>query len=111
MPSMTNSIQTHERQIRLSLYQKGLYAKKRFADMLGASAVMKALIEKARKYASHDSNLLIYGETGMEKEVLVQSVHNASRRKNGRRCREYPISRLESRWPASPFPLTRRESN
>lgn len=83
MPSMTNSIQTHERQIRLSLYQKGLYAKKRFADMLGASAVMKALIEKARKYASHDSNLLIYGETGTEKEVLVQSVHNASRRKNG----------------------------
>lgn len=79
----TSSIQKQERKIRLSLYQKGLYAKKYFADMLGQSQVMKNLVEKAQKYASHDSNLLIYGETGTGKEVLAQSVHNASRRRNG----------------------------
>jgi len=79
----TSSIQSQERKIRLSLYQKGLYAKKYFADMLGESPVIKTLIDKAKKYASHDSNLLIYGETGTGKEVLAQSVHNASRRKNG----------------------------
>ena len=79
----TSSIQTHERKIRLSLYQKGLYAKKYFADMLGESGAMKSLMVKAEKYAQHDSNLLIYGETGTGKEVLAQSVHNASRRKNG----------------------------
>ncbi|MDR3412621.1 MAG: sigma 54-interacting transcriptional regulator [Formivibrio sp.] len=79
----TSSIQTHERKIRLTLYQKGLYAKKFFADMLGESDELKRLVEKAKKYASHDSNLLIYGETGTGKEVLAQSVHNASRRKNG----------------------------
>lgn len=79
----TSSIQKQERKIRLSLYQKGLYAKKYFADMLGESPIMVSLIEKAKKYASHDSNLLIYGETGTGKEVLAQSVHNASRRRNG----------------------------
>lgn len=79
----TSSIQTHERKIRLSLYQKGLYAKKFFTDILGESPVMQSLTEKAKKYAAHDSNLLIYGETGTGKEVLAQSVHNASRRRNG----------------------------
>ena len=78
-----STIQTRERKVRLSLYEKGLYAKKRFADMLCASKVMQDLIEKAEKYARHDSNLLIYGETGTGKEVLAQSVHNASPRKSG----------------------------
>lgn len=78
-----SSIQTRERKIRLSLYQKGLYAKKTFADMVGESDVMKNLIQKAKNYAGHDSNLLIYGETGTGKEVLAQSVHNASKRKHG----------------------------
>ncbi len=79
----TSSIQTHERKIRLSLYQKGLYAKKHFADMVYVSQIMKDLVGKAVKYASHDSNLLIYGETGTGTDVLAQSIHNASRRKNG----------------------------
>ncbi len=77
----TSSIQSQERKIRLSLYQKGLYAKKYFTDMLGESEIMRVLVERARDIAGHHSNLLIYGETGTGKEVLAQSVHNASRRK------------------------------
>lgn len=78
-----SSIQMQERKIRVSLHQKGLYAKKCFGDMLGESDSIRKLIEKAQKYASHDSNLLIYGETGTGKEVLAQSVHNASLRRYG----------------------------
>lgn len=79
----TSSIQTHERKIRLSLHQKGLYAKKTMDDLLGDSKVMRDLKTKAGNYARHDSNLLIFGETGTGKEVLAQSVHNASQRSKG----------------------------
>ena len=78
-----SSIQAFERKIRFSLYQKGLYAKRTFDDIIGLSATMTQLIAKAKKYANYDSNLLIYGETGTGKEVLAQSVHNHSKRQNG----------------------------
>ncbi|SDF33515.1 sigma 54-interacting transcriptional regulator [Sporolituus thermophilus] len=77
------SIQASERKIRFSLYQKGLYAKNTFEDIIGQSGIMKKLIEKAKKYALYDSNLLIYGETGTGKEVLAQSIHNHSNRRKG----------------------------
>ena len=44
---------------------------------------MQQLIERAMTYAGHDSNLLVYGETGTGKEVFAQSIHNHSRRKHG----------------------------
>ena len=38
---------------------------------------------RAKVYAGHDSNLLIYGETGTGKEVFAQSIHNHSKRSKG----------------------------
>ena len=44
---------------------------------------MQQLIARAKTYAGHDSNLLIYGETGTGKEVFTQSIHNHSKRSRG----------------------------
>ena len=73
-------IQASESKIRTSLHQKGLYARYRFSDVVGESAAMQQLVTKAKNYASHDANLLIYGETGTGKEVFAQSIHNHSKR-------------------------------
>lgn len=78
-----SSIQAAERKIRLSSYQKGLYAKFSFSDIVGKSESMKKMIAKAKSFGQYDSNLLIYGETGTGKEVLAQSIHNSSPRKKG----------------------------
>lgn len=78
-----SNIQDSERKIRLSSYQKGLYAKDTFADIISQSEVMQNIIHKAKNYAKYDSNLLIYGETGTGKEILAQSIHNHSRRSRG----------------------------
>ena len=76
-------IQASESKIRSSLYQKGLYARYQFKDLIGESAVMEQLTARAKTYAGHDSNLLIYGETGTGKEVFAQSIHNHSKRSKG----------------------------
>ena len=76
-------IQASESKIRTSFYKKGLYARYHFKDIVGDSESIKQLIARARVYAGHDSNLLIFGETGTGKEVFAQSIHNHSKRKNG----------------------------
>jgi transcriptional regulator with PAS, ATPase and Fis domain len=76
-------IQASESKIRSSFYQKGLYARYHFKDLTGDSLVMQQLITRAKTYAGHDSNLLIYGETGTGKEVFAQSIHNFSKRSKG----------------------------
>ncbi len=76
-------IQASESKIRSSFYQKGLYARYQFKDVIGDSPLMQQLTARARTYAGHDSNLLIYGETGTGKEVFAQSIHNVSKRSKG----------------------------
>ena len=76
-------IQASESKIRTSFHKKGLYARYHFKDIIGDSETIKQIIAKAKIYAGHDSNLLIYGETGTGKEVFAQSIHNHSKRKTG----------------------------
>ncbi len=76
-------IQASETKIRSSLHKKGLYARYHFKDMAGDSPIMQQLIARAKTYAGHDSNLLIYGETGTGKELFAQSIHNHSKRCKG----------------------------
>jgi len=76
-------IQASESKIRSSFYQKGLYARYQFKDLIGDSLIMQELSTRAKTYAGHDSNLLIYGETGTGKEVFAQSIHNHSKRSKG----------------------------
>ena len=76
-------IQASESKIRSSFHQKGLFARYHFKDLIGDSEIMQQLTARAKTYAGHDSNLLIFGETGTGKEVFAQSIHNHSKRKNG----------------------------
>lgn len=76
-------IQASESKIRSSFYKKGLYARYHFKDIIGDSEAIRQLTARAKVYAGHDSNLLIYGETGTGKEVFAQSIHNHSRRNTG----------------------------
>ncbi len=72
-----------------------------FEDIIGESSGIKKLKEKALKTADSSSPVLVYGETGTGKELLVQAIHNASRfRKNkpfiAQNCAALPKSLLES---------------
>lgn len=95
-----SSIEDSERKIRLSSYRKGLYAKKNFADLIYCSEVIRSVVDKAGKFAKANSNILIYGETGTGKEILAQSIHNYSMKKNGPfvsvNCASIPPSLMES---------------
>ena len=95
-----SEIEKQERKIRLSSHQKGFYAKSHFEDIVTVSPNMKAILERAEKFAQTDSNVLIYGDTGTGKEGLAQSIHNASHRANypfvSVNCASLPADLIES---------------
>ena len=64
--------------------KSALTAVYRFSDIIHQSPVMKSVIEQCEQVSSSDSSVMIYGETGTGKELLAQSIHNASRRAGGR---------------------------
>ncbi|MFL0365009.1 sigma-54 interaction domain-containing protein [Pseudobacillus sp. 179-B 2D1 NHS] len=75
-------------------------AKYHITDIITNDPVCERLKIKALKVASTSSPILIYGETGTGKELLVQSIHNASPRKSeafiAQNCAAIPSSLLES---------------
>lgn len=95
-----NNIQKIEQKIRMFSHQRGLYAKRTFANIITASEQMHAVIQKAKKYAGLSSTILIEGETGVGKDVFAQSIHNASQRCNGPfvsvNCAAIPYNLMES---------------
>ncbi|MHB8875131.1 MAG: sigma-54-dependent transcriptional regulator [Myxococcaceae bacterium] len=52
-------------------------------EPIAASAGMRAVLELARRIAPSDANVLVTGEHGTGKEVLVRWLHGASARKDG----------------------------
>jgi len=93
-------LQKFEQKVRRELYAKGLVAKWNFDDIIGRSKVIKQCKDQARMFASFDSTVLIYGETGTGKELFAQSIHNASPRSQGPfvaiNCSALPENLLES---------------
>lgn len=93
-------IQQIESQIRKKLSEKGLVAAYTFSDMIRKSDLMESTVTIARKFAAVSSNVLIVGETGTGKELMAQSIHNASERSNGPfvavNCAALPENLLES---------------
>ncbi len=93
-------IQQVEKEVRRELYLKGHVAKHTFDDIITVDDTMREVIARARRFASTDSTVLISGETGTGKELFAQSIHNASRRRNGPfvavNCAALPESLLES---------------
>ena len=58
-------------------------ASDRFGDVLGRSARMRELFADLERIAGTDVTLLIEGETGTGKDLIAESVHNASARSAG----------------------------
>lgn len=71
-----------------------------FHDILTEDEEMNRLIKKANKVAKTSSPIFVHGETGTGKELLVQSIHHASPRKNrpfiSQNCAAIPETLLES---------------
>lgn len=93
---------TIELQKRLTRSKKGKEnsASYTFDDIIGVSAVIKEALASAKKIARNNSSVLIYGETGTGKELLAQSIHNASMFMEGPfiaiNCAAIPETLLES---------------
>lgn len=70
-----------------------------FTDIITQNEEMERVKEQAMKAAGTSSPVLIYGETGTGKELLVQSIHNASPRKEepfiAQNCAALPPTLLE----------------
>ncbi|MDY3282590.1 sigma 54-interacting transcriptional regulator [Dysosmobacter sp.] len=75
-------IRTMESKFR-SLQARGLTAKYQFDNILYKSPRMRQVVEQAKIYAETNLTVLIEGETGTGKEMIAQSIHNASYRRNG----------------------------
>ncbi len=80
--------------------KNGLSAKYKFADIICQSAAMKDMIAQCEQVAKSDSSVMLYGETGTGKELVAQSIHNASGRADGPflaiNCAAIPENLLES---------------
>lgn len=71
-----------------------------FDDIIGKSYGIRAVIDKAKKIADSISPVLVYGETGTGKELLVQAIHNASTKRRNKpfiaqNCAAIPATLLE----------------
>lgn len=93
-------LQQLEENVRRQLHTGGLVAKAQFKDILGHSKRIKHCIERAQKFATTDSTILILGESGTGKELFAQSIHNLSERKERAfvavNCAALPEALLES---------------
>lgn len=71
-----------------------------FMDIIGHSKEILNLKSKALKAAESLSSIMVYGNTGTGKELVVQSIHNASNRRNkpfiAQNCAAIPTTLLES---------------
>ena len=95
-----SEMQRVERNIRKKLSTKGLVAKYYMDDIIGNSDTCIKMKNKAKKYALTNSTILITGQSGTGKEMLVQSIHNMSQRAQGPfvavNCAALPENLLES---------------
>lgn len=72
-----------------------------FDDIIGKSAAIQNVKEQARKIADSTSPVLVYGETGTGKEILVQAIHGASKLRGNQpfiaqNCAALPNTLLDS---------------
>ncbi len=89
-----------EHRLRREMTQKRFVFKYELAHILGQSAPINETKEMAKKCASSDLTLLIYGPTGSGKEMFAQGIHAAGKRRNcpfvAINCAALPPALLES---------------
>jgi formate hydrogenlyase transcriptional activator len=76
-------------------------AEDKFEEIIGSSSALEMALAEVERVAPTDSTVLILGETGTGKELIAQTIHNASRR------RERPFVKLNC--AAIPFDLLESE--
>lgn len=95
-----SEIQKTEQKIRMLNNEKGFTTKNNFSNIVGKSKNIRETIQEAKIFAKSNSNILIYGETGVGKEIFAQSIHNYSSRMKGAfvaiNCAALPENLLES---------------
>jgi len=71
-----------------------------FEQVIGDSAAVVSVLEKIKRVAPTDANVLIEGETGTGKELIARAVHNLSSRRGQSfvrlNCAAIPLDLLES---------------
>ncbi|WP_406017923.1 sigma 54-interacting transcriptional regulator [Succinivibrio sp.] len=76
----SSAIEESVKTIKLSSYEKGLYARHNFKDIIYSCPSMEDTVSLAKRFANSDSTIMIFGETGAGKEGFAQSIHNYSPR-------------------------------
>lgn len=93
-------LENMETKLRQELHLKGHVAYHSFNSIVTQSPQMYKVIEQAKAFAQADSTILITGETGTGKELMAQSIHNASKRRGSAfvavNCAAIPENLLES---------------
>lgn len=93
-------VQKLEQKIRIRLSEKGFVAQYSFDSIVHKSAAISECIRTAKKFAAYDTSVLIFGPSGVGKELFAQGIHNYSQRKNSSfvaiNCAALPESLIES---------------
>lgn len=80
-----------------TIVEKALYS---LNDIVGSSKSILDVKTKIKKIANSSSPVIVYGETGTGKELVVQSIHNESNRRDkpfiAQNCAAIPGTLLES---------------
>lgn len=92
--------QLHDKKLKKSYYNEN-GTKYVFDDFVGVSDDIKKMKEKAYKILDSSSPVLVFGETGTGKELLVQAIHNGSSKRRvksfiAQNCAALPNNLLES---------------
>jgi formate hydrogenlyase transcriptional activator len=93
-------------ELRDKLAQEKLYledeirSQMNFDSIVGRSAALQKVLQQVETVAPTDSTVLIYGETGVGKELVARAIHNLSARAKGAfvklNCAAIPTGLLES---------------
>lgn len=75
-------LQRLEQNLRFQLSKKGHTAHYHFEDIRTKEPSMQALVQGAKSCAQTDNTVIIYGQSGTGKELLAQSIHNHSNRRD-----------------------------
>jgi len=85
---------------RLEALRKELQKRYTFEDIIGKSSVMQNIFELIEIVSSSNTNVLIEGESGVGKELIVRAIHSQSMRKDkpliSINCSALPETLLES---------------
>lgn len=95
-----SDVEREQLKIRRQILSKGHIAKYTFDNIVGQSPVLSELKKTAGRMARSSSSILIYGPSGVGKELFAQSIHNASDRSGypfiAINCASLPEQLLES---------------